>query len=232
MKIYILSCDKLIDQTMEMIEYSFGNCWSSANVTVLGYKEPTYKSDFVSFESLGEDKGPNVVCSQLYDYFSNKNDELFVLGVDDQPLVGQVNIELLRIVQNFMRSNKNVGRCGLTFDNLTRQNEKIVDVNENVYIFENIEGVPAKLSAVYSLWNRDYFIKYMSNSTDLWDWEINCSKKSIDDGWKIMGTSPSVLDFVHLYKRGNLKPDWYMSPHSGKMLTKQEQQTIRSIYGF
>ena len=40
----MLSCDKLINETVEMIDVFFKKYWETSDVTVLGYKEPTYKS--------------------------------------------------------------------------------------------------------------------------------------------------------------------------------------------
>ena len=94
MKLYILSFDRLINETIDMVDYFFSKYWSSVDVTVLGYKEPKSVSDFVKFESLGEDLGTDVVCQQLYDFFSKRDDEHFMLGQPDQPLVTEVDTVL------------------------------------------------------------------------------------------------------------------------------------------
>ena len=126
--------------------------------TVLGYKMPDYKSDFVKFESLGKDVGVGAVCQQLHDFFSKVNDEHFMLGQPDQPLVEDVDTSLVDFLQNVMTLNDDVGRCSLTLCNSTRPHN-VIDVVDGIKVIENIEGAEYKLSAVYSIWNKKYFHK-------------------------------------------------------------------------
>lgn len=232
MKLYILSFDRLINETIDMVDYFFSKYWSSVDVTVLGYKEPKSVSDFVKFESLGEDLGTDVVCQQLYDFFSKKDDEHFMLGQPDQPLVTEVDTVLVDFLQNLVILNNDVGRCSLTLCNSTRPHNVVDVVEDQVTIIENIEGAEYKLSAVYSIWNKKYFLKYLEESTDLWDWEVNASKKSINDGWRIMGSIPSPIDYTHLFKRNELRSDWYYStePGSSNVLSDKEQIILKQIY--
>tara|TARA_R100000742_G_C4250574_1_gene68939 strand:- start:122 stop:826 length:705 start_codon:yes stop_codon:yes gene_type:complete len=231
MKLYILSFDRLINETMEMVEFFFGKYWSTVDVTVLGYKVPDYKSDFVKFESLGKDVGVDVVCQQLHDFFSKVNDEHFMLGQPDQPLVEHVDTSLVDFLQNIMTLNDDVGRCSLTLCNSTRPHN-VIDVVDEIKVIENIEGAEYKLSAVYSIWNKKYFLKYLEESTDLWDWEVNASAKSINDGWRIVGSVPSPIDYTHLFKRNELRDDWYYStePKSSNVLSDEEQDKLKEIF--
>jgi len=234
MKLYILSFDRLINETMESTDYFFSKYWSSVDVTVLGYKEPSYVSDFIKFESLGEDIGADVVCQQLYDFFSKREDEHFMLGQPDQPLVTEVDTTLVDFLQNLVILNNDVGRCSLTLCNSTRPHNIIDVVEDAVAVIENIEGAEYKLSAVYSIWNKQYFLKYLEESTDLWDWEVNASSKSINDGWRIVGSVPSPIDYTHLFKRNELRSDWYYStePGSSNILSDEEQMKLKEIFKF
>jgi len=231
MKLYILSFDRLINETMEMVEFFFGKYWSNVDVTVLGYKIPDYKSDFVKFESLGKDVGVGAVCQQLHDFFSKVNDEHFMLGQPDQPLVEDVDTSLVDFLQNVMTLNDDVGRCSLTLCNSTRPHN-VIDVVDGIKVIENIEGAEYKLSAVYSIWNKKYFLKYLEESKDLWDWEVNASAKSINDGWRIVGSVPSPIDYTHLFKRNELRSDWYYStePGSSNVLSDEEQDKLKEIF--
>tara|TARA_Y100000034_G_C6894705_1_gene412298 strand:+ start:1427 stop:2131 length:705 start_codon:yes stop_codon:yes gene_type:complete len=231
MKLYILSFDRLINETMKMVEFFFDRYWSTVDVTVLGYKVPDYKSDFVKFESLGKDVGVDVVCQQLYDFFSKIDDEYFMLGQPDQPLVTNVDTNLVDFLQNIVTLNDDVGRCSLTLCNSTRPHDVIDEVDE-VKVIENIEGTEYKLSAVYSIWNKKYFLKYLEESKDLWDWEVNASAKSINDGWRIVGSVPSPIDYTHLFKRNELRSDWYYStePGSSNVLSDDEQNKLKEIF--
>ena len=228
----MISCDKLINQTVEMIDVFIKKYWETSDVTVLGYKEPTYKSDFVKFESLGVDTGVSEVCQQLYDFFSNKSDKHFMLSVSDMPIVDYVDIELVDFLQNMVVLNDDVGRCSLTLCNSTRPHNVVDVVDDELTVIENIEGAEYKLSSVYSIWNKEYFLKYLQESTDLWDWEVNASTKSINDGWRIVGSVPSPIDYTHLFKQNKLRRDWYYStePGSTNKFNEEEQLKLKSIF--
>ena len=235
MKTYIWTCDKLVNQTMKMVDYFFPKYWPEADVIVLGYQPPTYQSKFASFDSMGTDLGPEAICQQLYEYFKNIEDKYFIIGVDDQPLVSKVNQELIDTIESILELNKDVGRCSITLDNSTRPHTTIGTYeinNENVRIFENIEGAEYKLSIVYSAWNKEYFLKHLQGYTTIWDWEINASKAAINDGWKVMGTEPAALDYTHMFKHGGLRQDWNYSTEgpTPKYLTEEEQNILKDIY--
>tara|TARA_B100001094_G_C17972745_1_gene691141 strand:- start:75 stop:770 length:696 start_codon:yes stop_codon:yes gene_type:complete len=227
----MLSFDKLINESVEMVDYFFKKYWSSVDVTILGYKTPDYKSDFVKFESLGVDTGPGKVCQQLYDFFSKKEDKHFMMSVSDMPLADYVATELVEFLQNLVILNEDVGRCSLTLCNSTRPHN-VISSDDDLTVIENIEGAEYKLSAVYSIWNKKYFLKYLKESTDLWDWEVNASTKSVNDGWRIVGSVPSPIDYTHLFKRNGLRSDWYYStePGSTNVLSEDEQLKLKSIF--
>ena len=138
---------------------------------------------------------------------------------------------LVDFLQNLVTLNDDVGRCSLTLCNSTRPHN-VIDVVDEIKVIENIEGAEYKLSAVYSIWNKKYFLKYLEESTDLWDWEVNASAKSINDGWRIVGSVPSPIDYTHLFKRNELRDDWYYStePGSSKVLSDEEQDKLKEIF--
>lgn len=235
MKTYICTCDKLINETMQMVDHFFPKYWPESDVIVLGYKNPSCDYKFAKFISLGKDTGSKDHCQQLFNYFSNIEDKHFIIGVDDQPLVSKVNQDIIDYLENIFKLKSDIGRCSLTLSNARRSNTTIdnMDINkENIRLFENHEGVPYKLSIVYSIFNKEYFLKYLEESKNLWDWEINGSKKSINDGWRIIGTEPAPLDYTHLYKGGELRFDWNHSTENAqpKYLSTNEQEFLKKVY--
>ena len=134
--------------------------------------------------------------------------------------------------------NDDIGRCGLTWDNSRRSNstiEKFELGDEEIRLFQNDEGTEYKLSIVYSMWNRKYFLKYLNDYTNIWDWEVNASYRAIDDGWKVIGTEPAPLDFTHLFKHGGLRQDWNYRHSTNQSsqhiyLTQEEQNFLKGIY--
>ena len=77
-----------------------------------------------------------------------------------------------------------------------------------------------------------YFLKYLQESTVLWDWEVNAYAKSINDGWRIVGSVPSPIDYTHLFKQNKLRRDWYYStePGSTNKFNEEEQLKLKSIF--
>ena len=137
MKIYVIASDSKIDKTIEMHEYIFQKYWSMADITVLGYTEPNYKSDFIKFESLGIDLGANALNKQLYDYFSRLNESQFIFCVDDMPVTRSVDMELINYTEELLKDNDLIGRVGLTSDNVRRPHTIVSSITDKVNLIEN-----------------------------------------------------------------------------------------------
>ena len=149
--------------------------------------------------------------------------------------MSRVNQELINVIEDTLKLNSNVGRCSITLDNATRPNKTIGTLhvnNENVRVFENLEGAEYKLSIVYSMWNREYFLKHLRGYTTIWDWEVNASKVAVNDGWVVIGTEPSALDYTHMFKHGGLRSDWNYSTEGRhpKYLQKNEEEFLKRVY--
>ena len=242
MKIYVIASDSKIDETIEMHEYIFQKYWSTADITVLGYTEPNYKSDFIKFESLGVDLGVDALNKQLYDYFSRLDESQFIFCVDDMPILKAVDIELIDYTKELLENNSTIGRIGLTADNAGRNHEIIANISDDVHLLQNLNtevDCTYKLSATWSAWNREYFLLYLNEYNNLWEWEYHGSLKSNKDKFIILGYIPSPIIHSHMVKQGNIKWDWYkgcISPNlfsmfGGKIeMTQEDQQKLKEIY--
>jgi len=231
MNVYILTYDKLVLETLKITESLYKQFWPEANVIVLGYKTPEWKSDTIKFMSLGEDLGTDTVCKQLHDFFSNIEDEHFIFEVDDKPIVQSVDNSVIEYLEELLKLNKDIGRIGLTNDNSTRPhtNTSPEDINKLTYtLFENEPNALYRLSSTMSMWNKNFFLKYLTSYDNLWQWE--CS--NTNDEYRVLGISPAPVDFTHIYKKGKLRSDWYKSPHTGTTHTKLNKQFIKDVYGF
>jgi hypothetical protein len=231
MTVYILTYDKLVIETLKITESLYKQFWHEANIIVLGYETPNWKSDTIKFMSLGKDLGTDVVCSQLHDFFNSIEDDYFILEVDDKPIVNSVDNTVIEYLEELIKINNNIGRIGLTNDNWTRtiETSSIVKINKKDYtLFENSPSAEYRLSSTMSMWNKEFFLKYLKSYDNLWQWE--CS--NTNDSYRIMGLFPAPVDFTHIYKKGRLRSDWYKSPHTGMNHTEDNKQLIRDIYGF
>ena len=137
MKIYSITCDSRINQTIEMYEYFFKKYWPSADFTVLGYKEPEYKSDFIKFESLGTDLGVHFLNKQLHDYFLKLGESQFIFCVDDMPITRPIDMELIDYTEELLKNNKIIGRVGLTSDNVRRPHIEVSNISDKVSLIKN-----------------------------------------------------------------------------------------------
>jgi len=232
MNVYILTSDKLYNQTMALMSHIYKKFWPEANVIVLGYNTPEGQSDNVKFMSLGEDLGTDTVCKQLYDFFNSIDDDYFMFEVDDKPIVNTVDNTVIDYLEDLIKINNDIGRIGLTNDNITRPKHTkttSTDINNMSYtLFENTPQALYRLSTTMSIWNKEFFLKYLTSYDNLWQWE--CS--NTNDKYRIVGISPAPIDFTHIYKKGKLRSDWYKSPHTGTTHTPDNQRFIRDVYGF
>ncbi len=233
MKTYILTSDKLVNQTVKMVDHIYPKYHPKGKVCILGYTPPICQSKFYDFKSIGVDNGPNSVCKQLFSFFNSINDEFFMMEVDDKPSIQLYNYEILDILISKIKNNNKIGRIGLTLDNTYRQHKTIETIklkNGNMILYENLPGQNYKLSMTNSLWNKKYFLKYLNECNNLWEWEINMSKLSNKDSWQILGSKPSVSDFSHLFKKGQIISKWHTSPHTRRKLDKEDIEIIKNLY--
>jgi hypothetical protein len=211
MNIYILTSDKSI-HIIEAFQYAFNKYWGcTQKVFILGYSDPQFElEENFKFISLGKDIGPRV-GGQLIDFFNCIKDEHFIFGMDDFPLISSINRNILDHATLIMKEDPTVGRFGLTGDTKDRQHI-IIDSRSDYEVIMNAQNVDYKLSGVWSMWNKKYFLKYLVPSMNLWDWEINGSSLSKNDGFEVIGTNKKyAINACHIYKQGKLKSNWYES---------------------
>ena len=222
-KIYIPTYDKIVNEVIQMYELLQDRFWPDSDIVVLGYKQPTYKSKTIKFESLGEDIGTTGLTNQLYDYFSKIKDTHIILGCDDGPWLPRegaslVDSDLLKISHDICKLNDDIGRFGITSCNLQRPNDIISSFehdNEQIDILQTTEdrtawhGHTYKISQNLSIWNVKYLLEYLNKYDNLWKWEIDGSQESIGDGWRVVTTSKPILEHLNIWKRGQLLPKWH-----------------------
>ena len=225
--IYILTSDRGID-TIEGFQYCFNKYWnSSQQVTILGYRSPTFKlSDNFKFISLGEDRGANYIGGDLINFFKDVDDTHFIFSVDDFLLIRDVDIDLLEFIKNkFIKEN--IHRFSLT-DQVSNKPHNIIDEQKDFNVIEMGQYADYRKSAVWSLWSKDYFLKYFKDDMNLWQWELDGSCKN--DNCRVIGTTNKhVVKSCHLYKQGNLKSDWYKDSESTDFMFDDDRLIIKEM---
>ena len=223
--IYILTSDKGIS-TIKGFQYCFNKYWSSTQkVTILGYKKPEFKlHDNFKFISLGVDKGADYIGGDLIKFFNSIEDEHFIFSVDDFFLIRNVNIKVLDFIK---KEINNVGRFSLT-DQVSNKPHTVIQKQDGFEIIEMSQNAEYRKSAVWSMWSKDYFLKYFKDIMNLWQWELDTSCQG--DNYTVIGTTGKhVVQACHLYKQGNLKSDWYKDSESSDTMFKEDIWTVSSI---
>jgi len=202
MNIYVQTCDKGI-HIIEAFQYLFNRYWSEEQpVTVLGYAEPEFElAPNFSFVSLGKDTGPQI-GGQLIDFFSGIEDEHFVYTVDSQVIIRPVQIRRFKELARFIEGSAKVGRVALTGDMEVNQPQQLWRIF-NIGISLHSPVADYRMSAIWSIWRKDYFLRYLKPDMNLWEWEIAGSNSAKLDGIDIWSPTESYpITACRIYKHG------------------------------
>ncbi len=233
MKIYSVTSDKQVNQSIEMHEHFMKKYWPTADINVLGYKKPTYNSNFVKFDSMGVDMGIEKQMQQIYEYFLNLKEPQFIFCSDDMPVTRPIDLEVIDYTEELLKKNKMICRVGLTSDNVRRPHMEVAKVSDKIILIENHHNAMYKLSGTWSAWNRDYFLLYLKDAKDFWDWEVEGSNKSIQDNFRIMSFVPPPIRISHLIKNRKFHSDWYKEAYYGNVdMFVEDQQEVKKIFKY
>jgi len=229
MNIYILTSDKS-NFVIKALQYCINKFWKpNPKVFILGYKEPAVKLEKnFTFVSLGEDRGPEHVGGDLIRFFSKIKDKHFIFSVDDFLPIRKVNKKMLTHLKQKMRLDS-VGRISLT-DQVSDKQHSVVEQLEQYNIIEMAQNANYRKSAVWSLWSKEYFLKYLNPKMTLWQWELD--ERCKGDGIRILGTNTTfIMQSCHLFKRGKLKADWVTDSESDDVMFEKDQKVVSEIIG-
>jgi hypothetical protein len=219
LKAYIPTCDKftnLIEANLISLERYFPK---EIDIIILGYKPPACElSSNVTFISMGEDRGPRHWSTDLRNYFQEVSDEYFIYLNDDGVLIQEVTLE--QITEAYKLINPSVGRLSLTHDLFSRPH-KIID--DKIILAPQDSNY--RCSTQYSIWNMEYFLKYLEPNLNPWDFEMSQSRKAKNDGYDIIGLKNPIFHFLHLYQRGSYRKDWRVPCHNSNSKLDKELET-------
>lgn len=227
--IFVLTCDKSIhccDIFQKVYTYTKH---PTSKVYFLGYKKPEFKLldnfYFISLNSV--DPGPKCT-THINNFFKSYNKSHFILTVDDLIPVVQNNT-LSNKIYSFIFNEKDVGRYALSHDvSLNTQTTFYKNYDEIDYVKVTVNSL-YKLSLVWSIWNKDFFLKNLIDNQDLWEFETIQNEKCKLDKFNVYGTkhyNDSFIDFSHLYKKGNFKKNSYMYRTYSKQLIDDSYKKI------
>tara|TARA_R110001606_G_scaffold38436_1_gene107656 strand:- start:25 stop:708 length:684 start_codon:yes stop_codon:yes gene_type:complete len=195
---------------MRPFQYLFNKFWSDEQqVTILGYEEPTFELyDNFNFISLGEQTTVQDWCSDLKSFFETIDDKYFIHAVEDQFIIRPVRQDVLPVLYDLM--NDDVGRIALETAAQTKPHTVIQSLveseqpNRETPIIELDQEANYRLSVVYSIWNKEYMLKYLEPNMNPWEFELAGSEKAKNDGYKILGTKYNHPIYCsHTVRRGD-----------------------------
>ena len=209
-KIYVTVSDKY-QWLLKPFCYLFNKFWDkNQKVIFLGYKplEFNLPSNF-DFISLGEDLGPNKWSNNLIDFFKKTKETHFILGLEDQILTGPIKKDILDILLKECNDPK-VGRINLMRDTVNRPHSLYKQIDEDFSIIKANQNSDYRISLMWSIWNKEYFLKYLKPNMSAWEFEGNEGERGQNDGYHILGTKSkngppdnAPLDVANIIWRGN-----------------------------
>jgi len=200
MKIYISTSDKYV-HLMEPFAFLFNKFWSSdQQVVVLGYNKPDFKlPNNFKFISMGISRNdPKEWSTDLRNYFQSIDDEWFIYGTEDMFLLHPVNFNSLNKLKTYMKPG--VGRINITNDVYHRKDWLPIEDN----VIKLTQTAEYRISCIYSIWNREYMLKYLQPEMTPWEFEVNGSSATNNDGYEMIGLkSDFPLHLSIAIRRGN-----------------------------
>jgi len=231
LNIFISTSNKGI-HIIEAFQYLFNKYWDvTQSVTILGWDN---KPDFefapnFKFVSLGEDRGPKI-GGALMDFFSGIEDEHFVYTVDSHPPIRFVPTRLFEYLVYLIKNSDRIGRIALTGDMEVNQPHSLIHLADSS-LAEHSQTSNYRLSAIWSMWSKGYFLKYLKPDMDLWQWETEGSEQAKGDGVQILSnTGKYPITCCRIYKRGQPHAGSFRSwDKYGEEMYPEDQAVVRPL---
>lgn len=194
--IYISTCDSN-SFVLKYFQYFFNKYWDKElNVKILGFNKPNieFENNF-EFISLGENQvgGAHGWTNYLINYFESINDECFVFGLDDFMICRPVEKNVFSTSLSLM--NDYIGRIDLQPLQYARDPSLLIPFTEknSIKYFKLAQSDPNNLglyriSAAFSIWNKKWFLKNMKINLTPWEWELQGTEVSENDGYEVLGS--------------------------------------------
>jgi len=190
-KIYIYTCDKnlfLLNACITMINKYYN---PNPLIVILGFSDPKLVYKNVIFNSLGKSQDINKWSKYLYDYFINIEEKFILTLFEDMFPIDEVNVNGIDKILKYMEKNDDIGYCTLCNQpSFGRdKSEEIIINDDNLFLFKRPKNCNSKINLQVNLWNKNYFLKYLSHHKTPWKFEIELSKIAKNDNFHTLSTS-------------------------------------------
>ena len=169
--------------------FLFNEFWSShQEVTFVGYESPDFSMpQNFRFVSLGVQRGVKYWADDLRPFIQSLDCDYFAYTAEDMFLAREVNFESLStLLTSCNNMVKKPGRIALGDSVANQIHEKYKD-SDRVIVQSPISNY--RLSLQWSMWRKDYFLKYLKPNFSQWDYEVRNMSESRFDAATIAGFS-------------------------------------------
>ena len=196
--LYIDTC-RTREYSLRVFLYLFDKYWPNQDLKILGYGDciPDYtlppNCEFIVMDDI-QRGGADAWCSYLNDYFSSIDDEVIIRGADDHLISDFVSVDILDNLISIINNDPSIGILNLTHGPSTRPHTIVKDYGEyNLIEFpqRTEDGNPFtyRISGNFSMWRREYLLKFLNKGWTSWDFELRGTVLSEGDGVRVLATS-------------------------------------------
>ncbi len=184
--VYLLTCDKTMYILPATIYLYKKYVTIPLNIKILGFTKPNLPDwTNVEFISLSNEvQNVNMWSTYIYNYLSTIDEKLIFVALDDFFPIDNFNHKSYKAVYELMIKNK-IGSCIVSqqpsSDPVRNEVDKVLVESEDIFIYKRKRNIPYLLTLQPTLWNRNYFLKYLSDPCSPWEFEIKQTKLAIKD---------------------------------------------------
>ena len=119
-------------------------------------------------------------CLDLANFLESIDDEYFIHAVEDQFIIKPVDQHLIRRLHAVM--DDSIGRIALETAAQTKPHTEVY-TDEEACVIELDQFAKYRLSVCYSIWNKEYMLKYLKLNNTPWEFELD--ERAKNDGRRL-----------------------------------------------
>ena len=195
--------------------YLFNKFWSNKQeVVFLGYDKPKFNlPPNFSFKSLGVQRGPKYYSEDLRNFFQSIDDQYFIYTMEDQFILDYVDLNLIENFISYIVNDPKIGRICLTnsiFQTVLNHPAHVGKKHEHYKddLIKLTSDSNWKITCEWSLWNKNYFIKYLQGNLTPWEFEQQSFSLAKNDGYNIVGKNKVAIRHAEAVRRGKVNENF------------------------
>ena len=135
-----------------------------------------------------EDEPVKTWTQNVYKRVKDITDEFVVFSLDDYLIIDKFNKPLFEEGINYMKNDHTVVRYELGRSAENKKDLRFKLPYKDNLIIEYYPTTPYRISCQISVWRTEYLLKFLSQDWSIWDFEVQGSKMSDNDGMSIICT--------------------------------------------